>query len=176
MRHGYGLVWTKDGDDVEVVTNRSGRPALQNFDFECRLVNMRRMDIRKLGGSGRGLVLGGVAQELDIPSARVLWEWRSLDHVPVGETYATKIGYPWDYFHINSIDLVDDGHFLISGRNVWSVVKVRRDNGKIVWRLGGKRSDFTLGKGARFAFQHDARHHGGGSLITIFDNGAGGPR
>jgi hypothetical protein len=115
-------------------------------------------------------MLGGVAQELEIPSARVLWEWRSLDHVPIGDTYATKIGYPWDYFHINAIDVMDDGHFLISGRNVWSAFKVSRDTGKILWRLGGKESDFTLGKGAQFAFQHDARH-AGANLVSVFDNG-----
>lgn len=130
----------------------------------------RRMDIRRLGGSRRGLVLGGVAQELEIPSARVLWEWRSLDHVPVDDTYATQIGYPWDYFHINSLDVVDDGHLLISGRNTWGIYKVSRDTGKVMWRLGGKQSDFTLGKGVRFAFQHDARHLDAHTL-SVFDNG-----
>jgi hypothetical protein len=154
-----------------------GRPAdLHEFRITSRntalvtALETRRMDIRHLGGSRRGLVLGGVAQELAIPSARVLWEWRSLDHVPVGDTYATKIGYPWDYFHINAIDVVDDGHLLISGRNVWSALKVSRDTGKVLWRLGGKRSDFTLGKGARFAFQHDARHIGS-NMVSVFDNG-----
>ena len=130
----------------------------------------RRMDLTHVGGGRRGLVLGGVAQELEIPSARVLWEWRSLDHVPVTETYAAKIGYPWDYFHINSIDVDDDGDLLISGRNVWAVYKVSRTTGKVLWRLGGKRSDFKLGAGARFAFQHDARHVGK-TMISVFDNG-----
>ena len=154
-----------------------GRPAdLHEFRITSRntalvtALETRRMDIHHLGGGRRGLVLGGVAQELEIPSARVLWEWRSLDHVPVRDTYASKIGYPWDYFHINSIDEVDDGHLLISGRNVWSVFKISRDTGKVLWRLGGKHSDFTLGKGARFAFQHDARHHGS-NFVSVFDNG-----
>jgi hypothetical protein len=130
----------------------------------------RRMDLRHVGGSRRGLVLGGVAQELEIPSARVLWEWRSLDHVSVGETYTTEIGYPWDYFHINSIDLGPDGDLLISGRNTWAVYKVSRETGNTLWRLGGKRSDFALGTGARFAYQHDARHFGR-TAISLFDNG-----
>jgi hypothetical protein len=154
-----------------------GRPAdLHEFRITKRntalvtALETRRMDIRHLGGSRRGLVLGGVAQELAIPSARVLWEWRSLDHVPVADTYASKIGYPWDYFHINSIDEADDGHLLISGRNVWGVYKVSRDTGKVLWRLGGKHSDFTLGKGARFAFQHDARHVSR-TMVSVFDNG-----
>ena len=154
-----------------------GRPSdLHEFRITPRntalvtALETRRMDLRHLGGGRRGLVLGGVAQELEIPSARVLWEWRSLDHVPVADTYASKIGYPWDYFHINAIDVADDGNWLISGRNVWGVYKVDRHTGKIIWRLGGKQSDFTLGKGARFAFQHDARHIGA-NIVSVFDNG-----
>ena len=44
----------------------------------------------------------------------------------------------------------------------------------MIWRLGGKKSDFALGPGASFSFQHDARRHADGT-ITIFDNGAWGP-
>jgi hypothetical protein len=119
----------------------------------------------------KGLTLGGVVQELEIPSARVLFEWRSLDHVAVGESYA-PVGYPWDYFHVNSIDVAADGNLLVSARNTWAVYKVHRTTGAVLWRLGGKRSDFTLGKGARFAWQHDARSHEDGRIVSIFDNGA----
>ena len=44
----------------------------------------------------------------------------------------------------------------------------------MIWRLGGKKSDFALGPGASFSFQHDARRHADGT-ITMFDNGAWGP-
>ncbi len=49
--------------------------------------------------------------------------------------------------------------------------KLDRESGEIRWTLGGKRSDFELGPGARFAWQHDVRAHPDGTL-TIFDNGA----
>jgi len=39
-----------------------------------------------------------------------------------------------------------------------------------MWRLGGKKSDFEMGPGTRFAFQHDARRQPDGT-ITVFDNG-----
>lgn len=120
--------------------------------------------------AGGGLTMGGVVQELEIPGARVLFEWKSLDHVDVSESYA-PVGYPWDYFHVNSVAVDADDNLLVSARNTWAVYKVNRRNGGIIWRLGGKRSDFALGKGARFAWQHDARSHEGGRLISIFDNG-----
>ena len=48
---------------------------------------------------------------------------------------------------------------------------IRRSDGAVLWRLGGKRSDFTFDPGARFAWQHDGRLHPDGEL-TVFDNEA----
>jgi hypothetical protein len=44
-------------------------------------------------------------------------------------------------------------------------------SGEIIWRLGGKSSDFTMGAGTRFAWQHDARRRPDGTL-SVLDNGA----
>ena len=70
------------------------------------------------------------------------------------------MGHPVDYFHINSIDLTPDGGLLVSARNTWAVYKISRRTGEVRWRLGGKKSDFKMGKGTVFAWQHDARHQG----------------
>jgi Arylsulfotransferase (ASST) len=123
-------------------------------------------------GHGRGRVIEGVVQEIDIPSAKVRFEWRSLDHVKVAESHA-QVAPRFDYFHVNSIDVDADGNLLVSARNTWAVYKIDRDSGKVLWRLGGKKSDFAMGKGTRFAWQHDARHRGtGDALVTLFDNAA----
>jgi arylsulfotransferase ASST len=71
---------------------------------------------------------------------------------------------------INSIDLTADGNFLVSARNTWGVYKIDPRTSEVLWRLGGKRSSFEMGKGTVFAWQHDARHHGNG-LIKVFDDG-----
>ena len=54
---------------------------------------------------------------------------------------------PYDYFHVNSVDLDRDGNVLISARNTSGVYKLSRATGAILWRLGGKRSDFDMGPG-----------------------------
>ncbi|HST14308.1 MAG TPA: arylsulfotransferase family protein [Gaiellaceae bacterium] len=132
---------------------------------------VRDADLTSVGGPSNGKVIGGLVHEVALPSGRVLFEWKSLDHVDIAETHAPWVGHPLDYFHINSIDLAADGSLLVSARNTWAVYKVSRRTGDVRWRLGGKRSDFKMGKGTVFAWQHDARHQGH-NRITIFDDGA----
>jgi Arylsulfotransferase (ASST) len=133
---------------------------------------VRTIDLSPVGGPSSGKVIGGIFQEIALPSARVLFEWRSLDHVAVDEAYNPYDGKAYDYFHINSVDIDADGHYLVSARNTWGVYKVHSESGRVLWRLGGKRPDFQMGPGTRFAWQHDARHHEEGRLISIFDNSA----
>ena len=80
-------------------------------------------------------------------------------------------GPRFDYFHINSIDVAPDNDLIISGRNTWAAYKVSRHTGRVRWRLGGKRSDFTFGKNAGFEWQHDVREHAHG-VVSVFDNAA----
>jgi hypothetical protein len=134
-----------------------------------------RADLSPIGGPRDAPVWDGVAQEIDLETGEVLFEWRSLDHVGVDESYITPPGDPdfvHDYFHINSVDVDHDNNLLVSARNTWAVYKIDRRSGEVLWRLGGKRSDFEMGEGMRIAFQHDARRQEDGT-ITIFDNGAG---
>ena len=133
---------------------------------------VRPWDLRSVGGGPRGNVVGGIVQELALPSGCLLWEWHSLDHVAVAETaFNVKPGPRFDYFHINSIDVAPDGHLIVSARNTWAAYKIDRRTGRVLWRLGGRRSDFTLGRGARFEWQHDVREHANG-VVSVFDNAA----
>jgi hypothetical protein len=98
----------------------------------------RTMDLSAIGGRRNVRVLGGIAQELEVPSARVVFEWRSLAHVAPGEAYS-RIGAPFDCFHINSIEVLPDGDHLISARNTWAIYKVPR-HGRRGLALNGKKS------------------------------------
>jgi hypothetical protein len=121
-------------------------------------------------------VVEGIVQEIDFESGKVLFEWHSLDHVPLDDSYRTDVGQDGtiDYFHLNSIGVAPDGDLIVSARHTATVYKLDRRTGEIVWRLGGKHSDFAPGPGASFWFQHDARAHADGT-VTLFDNGATGP-
>jgi hypothetical protein len=131
------------------------------------------MDLSGVGGPVDGLVLEGIVQELDIQSGKLIFEWHSLDHIGLEESMyepSAELKGAFDYFHINSIDPMAGGYLLISARRTSAVYKVDRNSGEIIWRLGGKYSDFDMGAGVRTALQHDARYNSDGT-ITIFDNG-----
>jgi hypothetical protein len=135
-------------------------------------------DLSSIGGPKKTSVMVSSAQEIDIATGKVLFEWNSLDHVPLAESRQTFAGVsatvPYDYFHINSVSLASDGDLLISSRNTWTVYKVSRSTGAIQWRLGGKKSDFTAGPGATFYWQHDSRMVAP-DLLSVFDNGSTPP-
>jgi hypothetical protein len=139
------------------------------------------VDLSAYGGPKEGRIYDGIVQEVAIPSGRVLFEWHSYPEVGLDESYtpapkepASGRAAPWDYFHINSIDLERNGNYLVSGRNTRAVYEISRRTKKVVWRLGGKKSDFDMGTGTTFAWQHDVRRQRNG-MITIFDNGAAPP-
>src|SRR5918993_881937 len=181
--HGVGEYVIFDGSYREIARVRAGngyRGDLHEFFItpeDTALLTAyvpTQTDLSPIGGSEDGTVWDGISQELDLETGEVLFEWRSLDHVSVQETYREPPQDPstaLDYFHINSIDIDFDGNFLISAKGTSAVYKVERETGEILWRLGGKESDFEMGQGTRFAYQHDARRQRDGT-ITIFDNGA----
>lgn len=136
---------------------------------------VQTMDLSRFGGPVRGRVLDSVVEELAIPSGRVRFEWRSLDHVALDESHQVIRNGTFPYFHANSIAPMADGSLLVSARNTWALYKVDRPSGRVVWRLGGKRSDFHMGHGTRFYWQHDARSRDHERLFTVFDDGGGPP-
>ena len=132
-------------------------------------------DLSAFGGPASGKVTEGVVQEIDIATGHVIFEWHSLDHVGLDESHAPVPTTPdaaWDYFHLNAVSVDEDGNLLIDARNAWAAYRLDRRSGNVIWRLAGKKSDFTLGPDVQFAWQHNptvADDHG---LIRIFDNEA----
>lgn len=137
-------------------------------------------DLSPVGGPKHGTLLDSMVEEVDIATGKVLFQWRASDHIPLTASHqvisddpddliASAPDEPYDFAHLNSVDIDLDGNLLISARHTDTIYKVDRDTGDIIWRLGGKNSDFTLPPDARFGSQHDVRRHRDGT-ITMFDN------
>ena len=134
-----------------------------------------RWNLSSAHGPAVGKALDTAVQEVDIRTGLVMWEWRSLGHVEVNQSYSTApttAGGFYDYFHINSAQLLPEGDVLISARNTWAIYKLSFANGSIVWQLGGKQSTFTLAAGTAFAYQHDAVQLPDGNISLFDDEGA----
>jgi hypothetical protein len=137
-------------------------------------------DLRSVSGAPDGAIVDTAIQEIDMRTGLVRWEWHSLDHVGVSESevQTPKGATPWDYFHLNSIDLEGAGNprgdLFISARSTWAGYLLEGATGKVLWRLGGNRSSFKMGPGTQMAWQHDGRVLPDGE-VTFFDDGSNPP-
>jgi hypothetical protein len=135
------------------------------------IYSQKTTDLTPIGGPAAHPTLDSIVQEIDIATGKVLLEWHSFDHVDIRDSWSPILS-PFDYFHINSIDVDLDGNLLVSARNTWGVYKLDRTSGAVIWRLGSRSTDFELGPGVQFMYQHDARAHPDGT-ITLYDDGPG---
>ena len=139
------------------------------------IYNTVTRDLSSVGGPKSGLVTEGVIQEVDIRNGQVLFEWHSLDHIAIDESHepvSTSPTVAWDYFHLNAVSIDDDGQLLVGARHAWATYRLDRHTGAVLWRLGGKKSDFTLGPNVAFAWQHNPTAVNDDGSIRIFDNEA----
>jgi hypothetical protein len=121
-------------------------------------------------------LMDSIVQQVDIATGLVVWEWHSYGHIPLETSQATPQNSAfYDAFHINAIQPLSKDRVLISARDTSAVYSVDRSSGRILWTLGGKGSNFRLGPGATFYFQHDA-HMLSNGRIAMFDDGAGPPQ
>ncbi len=127
-------------------------------------------------GSSTASVKGGVIQELD-ENKNVVFQWNAFDHFQFGDVQEQWLFNPnnVDWTHCNSIAEDADGNILLSSRWFSEVTKINRQTGQVMWRLGGKRNQFTFINDPYNGTvgQHDPRRIANGNL-TIYDNGRAG--
>lgn len=137
------------------------------------------MDLTPYGGPKNGFVQDFAIQEIDLQTNELIFFWDALQHIPLTDSFepassATSSANIWDAYHFNSIGLTDtSSDLIVSGRNLWTIYRINKTTGDIVWRLGGKQSSFTILSGAEFSWQHDARFLSGtstSSTVSMFDD------
>ena len=136
--------------------------------------NPIQCNLSSVGGPSGSAVTDAIFQEIDMKTGLVRKEWASLNHVAMSDSYSTATGsslaWPFDFFHLNSIDPLANGRTLISARNTSTLYELNTTTGQVLTNIGGKHSDFKLASGAATAFQHDATVLPSG-VISVFDNG-----
>ncbi len=133
------------------------------------------MDLTPYGGPKNGYVNDFAVQEIDLKTNELLFFWSALDHIPLSNSFepastASSSSNIWDAYHLNSVGLTDNVEdIVVSGRNTWTIYRINKPTGNIVWQLGGADSNFTIESGAEFSWQHDARFFPP-DIISLFDD------
>ena len=181
--HGQGVDVIESNRYMPIATVHAGNGLYADLhDFEITsqgtawlvAYEPQHWNLTPYGGPRNGLIDDSVVQEIDIRTGLVMYEWHAIGHVAISDTYkripkmTTTV---LDFFHLNSIDPLPNGQLLISSRNTWATYLINQATGRLLWRLGGKKSSFRLGPGVRFAWQHDALMRPDGT-ISLFDNEA----
>jgi hypothetical protein len=190
-----GALFVGDGDGVGQVLDTNYKPVATvrtgngyTFDLHEFTITPRNTalviayeryhrSLKAYGGPADAKIVDNIIQEVDLATGLVLFEWHSFGNVSPDESnipVPKQKGSEWEYFHANAVDLDNDGNFLVSARNTSTVYKIDRATGKIMWRLGGKKSDFKLGPGVRFDWQHSIRAQPDGTY-KLYDNSAAPP-
>ncbi len=145
----------------------------------------QKIDLSSVGGPKDGWAFACRIQEIDIETGEVLLDWNMLDDLDIAESYKTidkddaKTGRTpesaFDPVHVNSAD-EDGDRIIISARHMCALYVIDRRSGELVWRIGGKKSDFAVADDAAFSWQHDARWREEGTISLFDNNGVSGDR
>ena len=109
------------------------------------------MNLSRYGGAYNGALIDSAVQEYDLRTGKLIRSWDALDHIPLSDSRASlpTNGFPWDAYHVNSINLAGDGTFVVSMRNTWAAYKVNIATGAIEWTLGGRALELQARQGSR---------------------------
>ena len=127
------------------------------------------------GGNINAEVLDLIIQEFD-KDGNLKYTWNSADHFDIfdGNENSPYLDYTeaqLDYVHANSVAVDSDTSFIISNRHMDEITKVDRRTRNIIWRLGGKKNDFTfINDPIGFSHQHSISRLENGNIL-LFDNG-----
>ncbi len=132
----------------------------------------RVTDLTSIGGRADASVTGQILEYHRPGAAPFLW--RSFDHLGVEEAMPdiSLTGANVNPWHMNAIEIDRDDNLMVSFRNSDQVVKIDSRSGDIIWRLGGRKNEFTFINDDLngFSHQHGIRRLSNGNIL-LFDNG-----
>ena len=129
----------------------------------------RTMDLTAIGGVANARVMGTVLQHVG-PGGELRRQWSPFDHFQITDLDpADARGPNVNWTHGNALERDGDGNLILSFRSLGEITKIDATTGAVIWRLGGRRNQFTFldTPSPAFARQHGARWAGPGVLILL---------
>ena len=137
---------------------------------------MHVMDLRAHGGAAEARVTGTVIQHMGADGA-LLFDWNPFDHFAITDVEeAERTGTSVNWMHGNALDFDTDGNLLASFRNLGEITKIDVRTGSVLWRMGGRRNQFTFLDTPMPAFdhQHGVRSAAAGAFVILDNLGSPG--
>jgi hypothetical protein len=105
---------------------------------------VRTMDLTAEGGVAEARVTGTAVQHISA-NGSLLFHWSPFDHFEItdGEP-ADRTGANVNWTHGNALDFDLDGNLIVSFRNLGELTKIDAVSGAVIWRMGGRRNQFTF--------------------------------
>lgn len=122
------------------------------------------------GGGRTSLAIHRILRQT--ASGQPLFEWNAGEHfVPLDWPPSST---PFDLVHPSSLTIAQDGNYIVSLQAMNEIDKIDAQTGEILWRFGGRHSDFVVDGDPLGGFQgqHSVRELGNGNLL-LFDNRSG---
>ena len=92
---------------------------------------------------------------------RPIWEWRAWEHLDLAKDVITAVqDNRSEWTHGNAVTELADGDLLVSFRNISTIIRIRRQTGEIVWKMGAP----------PLSGQHAPTPLANGNIL-VFDNG-----
>ncbi len=147
---------------------------LQNGGYLIQAYDSISVDLSTIdpGGNTNATVVTLIIQEFD-SDKNLIFEWNAWDHLNITNYNYINLSAGFImWMHGNSIEIDEDSNIIISNRISSEVIKLDRDNGQVIWILGGANNQFTIINDDYngFSRQHDVRRLENGNLL-LFDNG-----
>ncbi|MFD1330585.1 aryl-sulfate sulfotransferase [Methylopila musalis] len=106
-----------------------------------------------------GGILADVIHEVT-PAGEIVWSWHAYEHLDPAVDIITAHDKREEWSHANTVGELANGDFILSFRNLSTVVIVSRATGEIVWKLGRE----------ALSHQHYPHELENGNIL-VFDNG-----
>ncbi len=177
------MVLDKDYNIIDSVQTQNGYLAdmhdfriLPNGNYMLIAYEHVPVDMSKVvpGGNPNAVVVGTVIQELD-KDKNCVFQWRSMDRIPILATKDDPRKAMFEHVHGNSLFLDKDGNLITSFPTTFEIVKIDMVTGDMIWRFGGDNNQFEitgdneLDKPYYFRMQHDAKLLPNGNML-FYDN------
>lgn len=132
---------------------------------------LRRVDMSSLGWPSDTTLAVHVIERQEAGATRLVWD--AGDHYSAVD-WPSATPRPTDLVHPSSLEIDHDGNYYVSLQAINEIVKIDGRTGRTLWRLGGRRNDFTILNDPLDGFrgQHSVRVLENGDLL-LFDNRRG---